>query len=61
VKREQPKKESSNIDKVLFSSMHVHSSNYYIPEDRAHLERKLNNLVGDVHEKHEDIMKENEE
>jgi len=41
--------------------MHVHSSNYYIPEDRAHLERKLNNLVGDVHEKHEDIMKENEE
>jgi len=43
------------------SSAYIHSSNYYIPEDREHLQRKLNNLVDDVQEKHEEIMKENEE
>lgn len=57
----KPKKELSKIDKVLFSNAYIHSSNYYIPEDREHLERKLNNLVSDVYEKHEEILKENEE
>lgn len=56
-----PRKEMSKFDKVFLSNAYIHSSNYYIPEDREHLQRKLNNLVDDVHEKHEEILKENEE
>lgn len=56
-----PKRELSKFDKVLLSNTYIHSSNYYIPEDRTHLQRKLNNLVDDVQEKHEEILKENEE
>lgn len=60
-KQGKAKKEMSNFDKVFLSDAYIHSSNYYIPEDRDHLQRKLNNLVDDVHEKHEEILKENEE
>jgi hypothetical protein len=43
--------ELKEVDKMLFSNAYMHSSNYYIPEDRKHLERKLDNLVGDVNGK----------
>jgi chromosome segregation ATPase len=51
----------SKFDKIFLSNAYIHSSNYYIPEDREHLSRKLDNLVDDVDEKHEEILKENEE
>lgn len=46
---------------MSYSNNYIHSSNYYIPEDREHLERKLANLVNDVADKHSEIVKENEE
>lgn len=48
-------------DRVLLSDAYIHASNYYIPEDREHLERKLANLVNEVQDKHFEIQKENDE
>lgn len=50
-----------SVRPVITNDLYYGSSNYYIPEDRDHLQRKLNNLVSDIKDRHDEIQKENDE